>query len=50
VVAPPALDLGSVDAVQQHRQFGGAQGYARLTRRRDRPAENAVFEARKPMM
>src|SRR5262249_56496183 len=43
VVAPAALGLRPVDAVQQHRQLGGAEGHAGLALRRGRPAPHPLL-------
>src|SRR5262245_8552714 len=45
VVAPAALGLGPVDAVQEHGQLRGAEGNARLAHGRGRPVKNALFES-----
>src|SRR5215469_15282965 len=45
VVAPTALGLGPIDAVQQHSQFRRTQRHAGLTLRRGWPAKNAGLQA-----
>ena len=44
VIAFRTLGLLPVDAVEQHGQFRGPQGDARLTRRGDRKGKSAFFE------